>query len=117
MLRLKIDQSQADKYAEKLWRYVHDQLERVIKDNGLRATTKRSAVFLTPDEKSFLTSINTEQEIKRILSAQPQELRSLIGVFESVNPALRTNTNNMNRVLYNVFVSNIYMIKKKFIMA
>jgi len=120
MLSLKIDQSRADGYAEKMWKHIQQQLARVIKDNGLKATKdkngriKRSAILLSPDEKAFLISINKEQEIKKILSAQPSELRSLIRHFESANTALRTKTDNMNRVLYNVFVSNIYMIKKKF---
>lgn len=114
MLSLQIDQSQADKYTEKIWKHVQKQLNRVIKENGLKATKKRSTTPLSSLEKKFLNSINTEHKLKEILSSQPSELRTLINDFESANPSIRMNTNSINRVLYNVFVSNVYMQKDKF---
>jgi len=114
MLTLKIDQSQADRYAEKMWSHVHSQLKKVIKSNGLSATKKRSAITLTPNENIFINSINTEQKLKEILSAIPSKLRDLINEFERSNPTMRTKTSNINRVLYNVFISRTYEEKSRF---
>jgi hypothetical protein len=111
MLSLKIDQSQADKYAQKMWSFVHSQLKKVIKNNGLKATKKRSAITLTPNENSFINSINTEKKLKEILSSIPSKQRDFIREFERSNSTMRTKTSNINRVLYNVFVSNGYESK------
>lgn len=35
MLSLKVDTSQVDKYAEKIWEYVQEQLTRIIKYKGI----------------------------------------------------------------------------------
>jgi hypothetical protein len=108
MLSLKVNQTQADKYAEKMWSHINSQLKRVIKNNGLKATKKRLAITLTINEIKFLNSINIEQKLKEILSSIPSKLRYLINEFEKSNPTMRTKTSNINRVLYNVFVSNGY---------
>ena len=89
-------------------------LKRVIKNNGLKATKKRPASLLSVTEQCFLSSINTEPKLKAILSGSPSILRKVIDEFESANPTVRSNTSNINRVLYNVFVSNVYQIKDKY---
>ena len=111
MLSLKIDQSQADKYAEKMWSYIHSQLNRVIKNDGLKATKKRVASSLSIYESNFISSINTEKKLKEILSSKTPILRDLIKEFEQNNPTIRTKTSNINRILYNAFVSNGYESK------
>jgi bacterioferritin (cytochrome b1) len=114
MLSLKVSSSQVDKYAEKVWEHVQKQLTRVINGNGLRKTKKRKRIKLLPKEKTFLNSINTEEKIKEILTADLPKLRSLIEEFEEGRSYLRIKSNSLNRILYNVFVSNIYEIKDKF---
>lgn len=106
MLSLKIEQSQANKFAEKMWQYIHEQLSRIIKDNGLKATKKRTQTVLSIDEAVFLKSINTETKIKEILSSNPDKLRDIIDDFE---PRM---SDDFKKVLYNAFVSNVYSTKK-----
>lgn len=108
MLSLKIDSSQADQYVEKMWEHLHKQLNRVIASLGLGKTKKRAVIRLSDKEVRFLESINTEQKIKEILSSIPSKLREIIDEFEKKNPSLRVKTSNINKVLYNVFVSNGY---------
>jgi hypothetical protein len=108
MLSLKIEQMQADKFAEKLWKHLQKQMNRVISSKGLGKTKKRKSINLSDKEVKFLISINTEQKLKEILSATPQKLRDYIIEFEKKNSKIRLKTSNINRVLYNVFVSNVY---------
>ena len=114
MLTLKIDKSQADDYANHLWEHVQKQLTRIINNNGLTKTKKRKRTKLLPDEKKFLKSINTEEKIKEILSADLPKLRKTIKEFEDNCSDLRIKSNSFNRILYNVFVSNIYENKDRF---
>ncbi|WP_320035066.1 hypothetical protein [Halarcobacter sp.] len=106
MLSLKIEQTQADKFAEKMWRNVQNQLNRIIKDRGLKATKKRSRIPLNTNELDFLKSINLEKKLKEILTANTKELRDIINDFE---PQM---SNNLKKVIYNIFVSNVYSTKK-----
>lgn len=108
MLSLKIDSSQADQYVEKMWEHLHKQLNRVIASRGLGKTKKRAEIRLSDKEVRFLEAINTEQKIKEILSSIPSKLREIIDEFEKKNHSLRVKTSNINKVLYNVFVSNGY---------
>lgn len=107
MLSLKINQLKANNYAEKIWSHINKQLNRVISSKGL-GKRKKEAIKLSDKEVKFLNSINTEQKIKDILSAAPSKLRDFIHIFEQENHTVRINTSNINRVLYNVFVSNGY---------
>jgi hypothetical protein len=108
VLSLKIDSSQANQYVEKMWEHLHKQLNRVIASRGLGKTKKRAVSRLSDKEVRFLESINTEQKIKEILSSIPSKLREIIDEFEKKNPSLRVKTSNINKVLYNVFISNGY---------
>lgn len=106
MIILRINQSQADKFGEKLWKEVHKQLNRINKDKGLKATKKRTATILNTDELNFLNSINTEHKLKEILRGDISKLRNLINDFES------KMTDNLIKVLYNAFISNVYSTKR-----
>ena len=106
MLSLKNERAQADKFAEKIWQNVQDQLNKIIKDKGLKATKKRTQTTLTPDEVCFLISINNKKKVKEILSSNTNKLRDIIYNFE---PKM---TDNLKKVLYNAFVSNVYSTKK-----
>lgn len=106
MLSLKIEQTQADKFAEKMWKNVQNKLNRIIKDCGLKATKKRSQILLNVNELHFLKSINLEKKLKEILNANTKKLRDIIDSFE---PQM---SDNLKKVIYNVFVSNIYSTKK-----
>jgi len=108
VLSLKIEQTQADKFAEKMWQNVQNQLNRIIKDNGLKATTKRVQIVLSINESDFLKSINTEVKLKEILSSNPKKLRALI---DDLEPQM---TDNLKNVLYNAFVSRVYEKPTKF---
>jgi len=108
MLSLKVDLSQADKYAQKRWDHLQKRLNRVISSKGLGKTKNRKTIKLSSAEIKFLNSINTEQKLKEILSSIPSRLRDLICEFEETNRKIRAKTSNINRVLYNVFVSNGY---------
>ena len=92
MLSLKIDSSQADRYAQKMWGHLQKQLNRVISSKGLGNTKKRKAIGLSDNEIKFLSSINTEQKLKEILSSIPSKLRGFIFEFEQKNPAIRMKT-------------------------
>ena len=114
MLSLKIDQSQADKYAEKMWKYVSKQLERIINDKGLKGFNNKvqyQKILLKTKELDFLKSINNEIKLKEILSSETKKLRDIIDAFEKRNSNLRDSSNELNRVLYNAFVSNGYESK------
>lgn len=102
MLSLKIEQTQADKFAEKMWQNVQNQLNRIIKDNGIKATKKRAQTVLSINESDFLKSINTEVKLKKILSSNSKKLRVLI---DDLEPLM---TDNLKKVLYNAFVSRVY---------
>ncbi len=108
MLSLKVEQTQADKYAQKMCNHLQKQLNRVISSKGLGKTKNPKAIKLSPTEIRFLNSINIEQKLKEILSSIPSKQRDLILEFERKNPTIRIKTSNINRVLYNVFVSNGY---------
>ena len=106
MLSLKIEQTQADKFAEKMWGNVRVQLDRILKDKGLKKTKKRSQVLLNAHELDFLKSINSEKKLKEILTANTEKLRDIIDDFE---PKM---SDNLKKVIYNVFVSNVYSTTK-----
>lgn len=91
-----------------MWEHLHKQLNRVIASRGLGKTKKRAEIRLSDKEVRFLEAINTEQKIKEILSSIPSKLREIIDEFEKKNHSLRVKTSNINKVLYNVFVSNGY---------
>lgn len=114
MLSLNVELSQVEKYADNLWEHVQGQLTRVINNNGLRKTKTRKRIKLLPDEKKFLKLINTEEKIKEILTADISKLRDLIEEFEDNRSYLRIKSNSFNRILYNIFVSNIYENKDRF---
>ena len=116
MLSLKVDTSQVDKYAEKIWEYVQEQLTRIIKYKGITKTikSKKSKLKLLPEEEIFLKSINNEKGIKNILTSDIPNLKLLIDDFEKKHPILRNKKNSFNRILYNIFVSNIYENKDRF---
>ncbi|RXK02328.1 hypothetical protein CRV02_05675 [Arcobacter sp. CECT 8989] len=106
MLSLKIEQTQADKYAEKMWENVQSQLNRIIRNCGLKATKKRSQILLNTNELDFLKSINLEKKLKEILTANTEKLRATIDDFE---PQM---SENLKKVIYNVFINNIYSTNK-----
>ncbi len=105
MLSLKIEQTQADKFAKKMWLNVRNPLERIINDNGLKGfknNVQYQKVSLNTNEINFLKSINTEVKLKEILSSNPKKLRVLI---DDLEPQM---TDNLKKVLYNAFVSRVY---------
>lgn len=114
MITLKADLTQVDLYSEKIWEYVHEQFKRIIKDNGLKKTKKRSAIILLKNEKDFINFLNNEDNIKKLLKADVYNLRNTITVFETKFPNLRNASNSLNRIFYNVFISNIYENNKRF---
>lgn len=120
MITLKADLTKVDLYSKKIWRYVHEQFKRIIKDNGLKetrkkdGTIKRKAILLTISEVKFLKSINNESSIKELLKADIENLKKTITNFESKFPNLRNTSNSLNRIFYNVFISNIYENSKRF---
>ncbi len=120
MITLKADLTQVDLYSEKIWKYVHEQFERIIKDNGLKetrkkdGTIKRKVILLTTSEVKFLENINNEISIKKLLKADIENLKKTITDFESKFPNLRNTRNSLNRIFYNIFISNIYENNKRF---
>lgn len=114
MIILKANLLQIDSFSEKIWKYVHEQFERIIKDNGLKKTKKRSAIILLKNEKDFINFLNNEDTIKKLLKADVYNLRNIITVFETKFPNLRNTSNSLNRIFYNVFISNIYENNKRF---
>lgn len=114
MITLKADLTQVDLYSKKIWKYVHEQFERIIKDNGLKKTKKRSAIILLKNEKDFINFLNNEDTIKKLLKADVYNLRNTITMFETKFPNLRNTSNSFNRIFYNVFISNIYENNKRF---
>ncbi len=106
MLSLKIEQTQADKFADKMWQNVQNQLKRIIKNKGLKDNKGKYKLKLIKSELDFLNSINTEIKLKEILSSNTEKLRNIIADFE---PQM---SDNLKQVLYNIFVSNVYSTKK-----
>ena len=120
MITLKANLTQVDSYSNIIWEYVRDQFDRIIKDNGLKATKKsdgtikRKAILLTTSEVEFLKNINNEIGIKKLLKADIENLKKTIIDFEKGFPNLRDTSNNLNRIFYNIFILNIYEINKRF---
>lgn len=114
MITLKADLTQVDLYSKKIWKYVHEQFKRIIKDNGLKKTKKRSAIILSKDEKDFIIFLNNEDNIRKLLKVDINNLKKTITDFESKFPNLRNASNSLNRIFYNVFISNIYENNKRF---
>lgn len=114
MITLKADLTQVDLYSKKIWKYVHEQFERIIKDNGLKKTKKRSAIILSKDEKDFIIFLNNEDNIRKLLKVDVDNLKKTITDFESKFPNLRNTSNSLNRIFYNIFISNIYENNKRF---
>ena len=114
MIILKANLLQIDSFSEKIWEYVHEQFNRIIKDDGLKATKKRSVISLSEDEKNFIISFNNKDTIKKLLKADVDNLKKTITNFESKFPNLRNTSNSLNRIFYNVFISNIYENNKRF---
>jgi len=106
MLSLKIEQTQADKFAEIMWKNVQNQLNRIIKDHGLKATKKRSQILLNINELNFLKSINSEKKLKEILTANTENLRYIINTFETLM------SDDLKKIIYNGFISNVYSTTK-----
>ncbi|MEN5407586.1 hypothetical protein [Aliarcobacter butzleri] len=114
MITLKADLTQLDLYSKKIWKYIHDQFERIIKNNGLKKTKKRSVITLSKDEKDFIIFLNNEDNIKKLLKVDVDNLKKTIIDFESKFPNLRNTSNSLNRIFYNIFISNIYENNKRF---
>jgi hypothetical protein len=120
MIILKANLLQIDSFSKKIWGYIHEQFNRIIKDNGLKATKKsngtikRQAIQLTQNEIDFLKLLNNEDNIKKLLKADVDNLKKTITDFESKFTNLRDTSNNLNRIFYNIFISNIYENNKRF---
>lgn len=114
MIILKANLLQIDSFSEKIWEYVHEQFNRVIKNDGLKATKKRSVISLSEDEKNFIISFNNKDTIKKLLKADVENLKKTITEFETKFPNLKDTSNNLNRIFYNIFISNIYENNKRF---
>lgn len=114
MITLKADLTQLDLYSKKIWKYIHEQFERIIKDNGLKKTKKRSVITLSKDEKDFIIFLNNEDNIRKLLKVDVDNLKKTIIDFESKFPNLRNTSNSLNRIFYNIFISNIYENNKRF---
>ncbi|MCG3684359.1 hypothetical protein [Aliarcobacter butzleri] len=120
MIILKADLVKVDRYSDKIWKYVHEQFERIIKKDGLKATKKsdgtikRQAIQLTQNEIDFLKLLNNEDSIKELLKADVENLKKIIVDFETKFPNLKDTSNNLNRIFYNIFISNIYENHKRF---
>lgn len=114
MIILKANLLQIDSFSEKIWEYVHEQFNRIIKDDGLKATKKRSVISLSEDEKNFIISFNNKDTIKKLLKADVENLKKTITEFETKFPNLKDTSNNLNRIFYNIFISNIYENNKRF---
>jgi hypothetical protein len=114
MIILKANLLQIDSFSEKIWEYVHEQFNRIIKDDGLKATKKRSVINLSEDEKNFIISFNNKDTIKKLLKADVENLKKTITEFETKFPNLKDTSNNLNRIFYNIFISNIYENNKRF---
>lgn len=114
MIILKANLLQIDSFLEKIWEYVHEQFNRVIKNDGLKATKKRSVISLSEDEKNFIISFNNKDTIKKLLKADVENLKKTITEFETKFPNLKDTSNNLNRIFYNIFISNIYENNKRF---
>ena len=114
MIILKANLLQIDSFSEKIWEYVHEQFNRIIKDDGLKATKKRSVISLSEDEKNFIISFNNKDTIKKLLKADVENLKKTITEFETKFPNLKNTSNNLNRIFYNIFISNIYENNKRF---
>lgn len=120
MIILKANLLQIDSFSKKIWGYINEQFNRIIKDNGLKATKKsdgtikRQAIQLTQNEIDFLKLLNNEDNIKKLLKADVNNLKKTITDFESKFTNLRDTSNNLNRIFYNIFISNIYENNKRF---
>ncbi len=114
MIILKADLVKVDRYSDKIWKYVHEQFERIIKDNGLKKTKKRDKITLLEDEKDFIISLNSKDNIKELLKANVENLKKTIIEFQTKFPNLKDTSNNLNRIFYNIFISNIYENNERF---
>lgn len=114
MIILKANLVQIDSFSAKIWKYVHEQFNRIIRDNGLKATTTREAINLSDYEKDFIISLNNEDGIKQLLKSDVENLKNIIIEYESKFPNLRDTSNSLNRIFYNIFISNIYENNKRF---
>lgn len=114
MIILKADLVKVDRYSDKIWKYVHEQFERIIKDNGLKKTKKRDQITLLEDEKDFIISLNSKDNIKELLKANVENLKKTIIEFQTKFPNLKDTSNNLNRIFYNIFISNIYENNERF---
>ena len=81
MITLKADLTQLDLYSKKIWKYIHEQFERIIKDNGLKKTKKRSVITLSKDEKDFIIFLNNEDNIRKLLKVDVDNLKKTIKIF------------------------------------
>ena len=106
MLKLKIEQAQANKFANKMWQNVQTQFKRIITQKGLKNKHGKYKFKLTSSELIFLNSINNETKLKEILSANISTLRDII---DDLEPKI---SNNLKEVFYNAFISNMYSTKK-----
>lgn len=114
MIILKADLVKVDRYSDKIWKYVHEQFDRIIKDNGLKKTKKRDEITLLENEKDFIISLNNKDSIKELLKVDVENLKKTIIEFQTKFPNLKDTSNNLNRIFYNIFISNIYENNERF---
>ncbi len=114
MIILKPNLNKIDSYSKNIWKYVHEQFERIINENGLKETKKRSEIILSKDEKDFISFLNNEDTIRKLLKADIESLKKTITEFEKKFTNLRDTSNDLNRIFYNIFISNIYENNKRF---
>lgn len=63
---------------------------------------------LSQKEKYFLNFLKRETNLKKLVIADGSEFKEISKVFKGINPNVDDTTSSFNRVLYNIFINNLY---------
>jgi len=69
---------------------------------------------LSQKEKYFLNFLKRETNLKKLVIADGSEFKEISKVFKGINPNVDDTTSSFNRVLYNIFINNLYEKTNRF---
>lgn len=75
-------------------------------NNGAQINSRK--FILNSNEKRFLNFIKQDKNLKKIVLANVCDFEEIMNCFKSVNAKTGSTKSSFNRILYNIFVRNLY---------
>jgi hypothetical protein len=117
MIGLKTDNNKAEKYYSKIGVHIRTRINNIL-NKGIYeiVNKKRVPINLTPVFENYLSQLCdvTNPLLHDIIVAEPLTLEILTVSISQIHPTFVHVGSISNKVLYNIFISSVYEVNKKF---